>query len=494
MGRERMKVFPRWLYFLLTVLAVSATYYFSLGLSGFGPLIWIAPIPIIILAFDLSPRTTIVIAFSAFLLGCFTLFSYLAQLMPIGMVIVSLVIPAIAFALAVLTTRYAVLHFNHWSTVFVFPAVWTSYEYLLSVVSPHGTAGSLAYTQIDILPLVQIVSLTGLWGVTFILTLIPASIAVAWHLRRNKRQAVPALVIPLSLGLLILSFGWVRLAQPISGQSIRVGLAATDTTIRYFRTGKSEEALPVVQAYARRINYLAAQGAKVIVLPEKFVGVTPAYANDVYQILMEAARNNQVTVIAGLNRIGTEYSMNAAVVFSPEGQVVAEYNKIHLVPGFESRYQAGTKPAEFSFFSTIAGVAICKDMDFPGLLSQYARDGVGIVFVPAWDFGQDGQWHSRMAIMRGIEGGFAVVRSAQNGLLTVSDHLGRILAEDKSSREADVLLVSDVQPGPGHTFYSMSGDWVAWLNLLFLMLLSTKTLFQTWRTRKVLPADAAVKR
>jgi apolipoprotein N-acyltransferase len=479
-----MKVFPSWLCILLTVLAVGAIYYFSLGLNGLGPLVWIAPIPIILLAFDLTPRTAMAMAFSAFLLGRLTLFSYLAQLMPIGIVIVSLVIPAIAFALAILTTRYAVLYFKHWSTIFVFPAVWTSYEYLLSVVSPHGTAGSLAYTQIDILPLVQIVSLTGLWGVTFLLTLIPACIAVAWHLRRNKKQAVPALVIPLFLGLLSLCFGWVRLAQPISGQSIRVGLAATDTTIRYFRTANSKEALPVVQAYARRINNLAARGAKVIVLPEKFVGVTPAYADDVYRILREAARNNHVAVIAGLNRIGTEHSMNEAVVFSPEGQVVAEYNKIHLVPGFESRYQAGTKPAEFSFFTTTAGVAICKDMDFPGLLSQYARDGVGIVFVPAWDFGQDRQWHARMAMMRGIEGGFAVARSAQNGLLTVSDHLGRMLAEDKSSREADVLLVSDIQPGPGVTFYSMSGDWMAWLNLLFLMLLLTKILFQRWRTRR----------
>ena len=484
MNIERLGKFPRWSYISLTVLAVGAIYYFSLGLNGFGPLVWIAPIPILILAFGLPPLPTAVMAFSAFLLGSFTLFSYRAQLMPIGLVVLSLVIPAIAFALAVLATRWAVLQFNHWSTVAVFPALWTSYEYLVSVASPHGPAGSLAYTQTAFLPLVQIVSLTGLWGVTFILTLIPASIAVAYHLRRNKRQAAPALVIPLALGLAILFYGWVSLAQPVSGRSIRVGLATTDTTIRYFRTQKSEEALQVVQAYARRIGHLASQGAQVIVLPEKFVGVTPDYASDVYRVLGEAARNSQVTVIVGLNRIGEEHSMNVAVVFSPMGLVAAEYNKIHLLPGFESRYQAGTKPVEFSILGTTAGLAICKDMDFPGWTSRYARDGVGIVFVPAWDFGQDGRWHSRMAVMRGIEGGFAVVRSAQDGLITVSDHLGRILAEDRSSREADVLLVSNVQPGPGRTFYSTSGDWVAWLALLFSMLLSAKMLFRMWRTGK----------
>ena len=468
---------------LLTVLSVGALYFFSTGLDGFGPLVWIAPIPVLILALNLPARPTAVIAFIAYLFGSFNLFSYLVNLAPIGVVIASLVIPALAFTLAVLATRYAVLQSKHWGTLAVFPAVWTSYEYVLSVVSPHGTAGSLAYTQTNFLPLIQVASLTGIWGITFILTLVPAGVAVAWHFRRDKRHAVPALVAPLVVGLLLVGYGWARLAQPIAGQPIRVGLATTDTTIHHFQTEQPDEALPVVQAYARRIGELAAQGAGTVVLPEKFVGVTPGYRGEVLRILGEAAQQHSVTVVAGLNQIGPEENRNIAVVFSPDGQVLAEYDKAYLIPGFESGYQPGTRPVEFSILGTTAGVAICKDMDFPSWTAQYARAGAGILFVPAWDFVRDGRLHARMAVVRGIEGGFAVVRSAQEGRVTVSDSLGRVLAEATSSSAPDVLVVSAVQPGPGHTFYSVRGDWFAWLMLLFLGLMLAGGALRTVKTR-----------
>ena len=51
------------------------------------------------------------------------------------------------------------------------------------------------------------------------------------------------------------------------------------------------------------------------------------------------------------------------------------------------------------------------------------------------------------------------MRSAQEWLLTISDHQGRILAERVSSEGDDVLLAGDVPLGPGHTLYSLAGDW-----------------------------------
>ena len=74
-----------------------------------------------------------------------------------------------------------------------------------------------------------------------------------------------------------------------------------------------------------------------------------------------------------------------------------------------------------------------------------------------------------MAVLRGVEGGYAVARSAANGLLTVSDARGRILAERSSSDSADVLLFAIVPIGPGGTFYSRSGDWFAWLCVIIVL-------------------------
>jgi hypothetical protein len=49
-------------------------------------------------------------------------------------------------------------------------------------------------------------------------------------------------------------------------------------------------------------------------------------------------------------------------------------------------------------------------MDFPALSREYAADGANLMLVPAWDFNVDGWLHSRMAVLRAVENGFALAR------------------------------------------------------------------------------------
>ncbi len=110
------------------------------------------------------------------------------------------------------------------------------------------------------------------------------------------------------------------------------------------------------------------------------------------------------------------------------------------------------------------GIAICKDMDFPTLGRRYAALGVDALLVPAWDFDQDAWWHARMAILRGVESGFAVVRAARNGLLTASDRYGRIVgvATSGSAPVASLAVVTPFGSG-GATVYARLGDAFGWL-------------------------------
>jgi len=481
-----MEIIKRRALILLAVSVSGSCYFFSIGLSGCGALIWFAPFPILILSIDLLPRQTLIVSFCTSMIGSFTLYQYLAHtlLMPPGGVIILLAIPAAGFALAVAAARYVALEISPSAAIFVFPSVMTLYGYLTSILSPNGTAGNIAYTQVDFLPLMQIVSITGLFGITFLLGLVPSGFAMAWHLRKNRKAAILATGVPLALLLSFIAYGSYRLSIPVEGQTVRVGLAATDLTIRHSRATTKEEGLSVVKEYAGRVEKLAAQGVKIIVLPEKFVGVTDSYADETYKTLATAARRGEVILVAGLNLISTDVSRNVAVIFSPDGRVLGEYGKIHLVPGFETRYQSGTEPFMFLFSGIKFGVAICKDMDFPGLLSRYGRDGAGILLVPAWDFGVDAKWHARMAITRGIESGFSVVRTAQDGLLTVSDHMGRIIAQEKSSAGPEVILSAIIHTGTGGTFYSIYGDWVVRLNLLFITWIIILSFYKNLRIKK----------
>jgi apolipoprotein N-acyltransferase len=127
------------------------------------------------------------------------------------------------------------------------------------------------------------------------------------------------------------------------------------------------------------------------------------------------------------------------------------------------------------------GVQICKDMDFPQLSREYAGDGANLLLVPAWDFGQDGWLHARMAVLRCVENGFALARAARYGLLTLSDNRGRIVAEAASVPNQFVAISGKLDVAREKTFYMKTGDWFAWLCVATFVALLT-TLFRKSKT------------
>jgi apolipoprotein N-acyltransferase len=112
---------------------------------------------------------------------------------------------------------------------------------------------------------------------------------------------------------------------------------------------------------------------------------------------------------------------------------------------------------------------ICKDMDFPRLSRQYGQDGIGLLIVPAWDFVDDGWLHGRMAILRGVESGFSIARSAKLGILTATDDRGRILAERNTIGPLFASVIAMVPVRHDATIYSRFGNWFAWLCVLLLL-------------------------
>ncbi len=133
-----------------------------------------------------------------------------------------------------------------WSALLAFPATWVSFEYLLNLISPHGTAGGLSYSQLNFLPFLQLASVTGPWGMSFVLLLFSAALAIGLHLRRAApKQALRLVGAGLGVVVLVLIFGAVRLSLPVSGQRIRVGLITSDEPVNVdvADEGTADEAL-----------------------------------------------------------------------------------------------------------------------------------------------------------------------------------------------------------------------------------------------------------
>lgn len=447
----------RWPVTLAAIAASALGFALSTGLGEHGWLAWIAPAPVLALAIDGRARTAFLAPFLAALLGSLGLtraYGPLAAVLALQ--------PALVFGLAGLALHRAARRWPAAVAPFAHAACVTAVEFAIATFSPNGTALSLGYSQVDVLPVLQLVALTGLWGVVFIVSLVPAAAAVAW-----RRRAVTPLLPAVALLGAVVGYGAWRLGSVDAGTGTMVGLAAHDRGVPAIAyTTDPATARAAATGYAERIAGLAERGAQVVVLPEKFVGVVPATGSDVTAALSTAARASGVYVIAGLNRIDPRPPLNVAIVLAADGRSIGEYHKRHLVPGFESVYATGRAPLVFDAAGHRWGVAICKDLDFPPTLREYGRLDVRYLAVPAWDFVADGRMHGRMAVVRGVENGYSVARAAQQGLVTLSDGYGRIVAEGASAD--DVAVVAELPPGPGPTFYTRTGDWLGALAVVLL--------------------------
>lgn len=134
-------------------------------------------------------------------------------------------------------------------------------------------------------------------------------------------------------------------------------------------------------------------------------------------------------------------------------------------PERRDRYSSGTDYSLHTINGYAYGLAICKDMHFASLGRAYGERHAAVMLVPAWDFDYFDAWlEARTTVVRGIENGYAVVRSSREGLLTVSDAYGRILAERPSSAMPGSSLLAKVIVGdPLHTLYTRIGNLFGWL-------------------------------
>lgn len=459
---------------LLCAVLGGAMFYLSQGIDNVWWLAWLAPLPLLWLTYGEAPKWQVFAAsLAAFAAGqVYMVQTYGAPLivteaaMMLGM--------GALFAGTVLWSRRIWRALPSAAALLGFPALWTAAEYLVSLVSPHGSWGALAYSQVSFPAAIQIAALFGLYAVTFLLCLFANALALA---ARGKREAGAAGVMACALCIV---YGVAQLAAPPTG-AVKVAALADEgkAYIQAYRKGDAAAGLAVTREYADAIRAEAAKGTHVFVTPEGGVLASPDVRARTLAPLVDAARDTRSLIVAGA--LSRKPDRNIALAFGPDGQV-REYDKRHPLMPLEARFTPGKARG---LLGRGRAMAICKDMDFPRMLRGDAlaaggQRGIRLMMVPASDFMKDDWIHARMAIMRGVENGFAMVRSAFNGLETISDAQGRVIASARIDHAGLIVTAATVEPGSGTTLYVIIGDAFAWLCLV----LSASLAFAGFRTRR----------
>lgn len=163
-------------------------------------------------------------------------------------------------------------------------------------------------------------------------------------------------------------------------------------------------------------------------------------------------------------RIGEKQAANRGYVISPDGEVVAAYDKIHMFDvtlpnGQTYRESAAYAPGDAAVMADLPwarlGVTICYDLRFPHLYRSLAEQGAGVLAIPSSFTVPTGQahWHVLMRA-RAIETGAFVIAAAQGGRHAcgretyghslIVDPWGTILAEADHDEPGVILAEIDM--------------------------------------------------
>jgi|FLOH01.1.fsa_nt_gi apolipoprotein N-acyltransferase len=352
----------------------------------------------------------------------------------------------------------------HW----LFPALMVSGEWIQSSFSPLGSWGSAAYTQINNPIWLQIVSIGGIWILSYFIYFISYQIYKGIRDGFSKPQLLK-IVIPV---LLLSLFGSVKLSMAGNAEyeSLTVATVGTNSTI-----GGPDLPAPELRRNTRvkifeRMRTASKAGAKLVVWTEGSTGLLPAEEEDFQAEVARLTDSLNITsVVSYVVLLSTEpfFYENKFILIDSSGVIQSTYLKHEPVPG--EPCTKGTDPhILYNMDGTNLGGAICYDFDFPGLGREISKLGADIVAVPSSDWRGIDPIHTQMATVRAIEGGFSLIRSTRWGLSAIVDPYGRIIGQMSDFNSDEKILISSI-PKQGHkTLYTVLGDWVILLGFLLL--------------------------
>lgn len=418
---------------------------------------WFAPAPAIVATMRSPVASRRWLTLVAGVIGGISSFSYHLTVGGWLAALLILALVAVAWSSAIRLTVTFVERGQFLRAVLAVPATWAAIDTLLIHLSPHGSAGSIAYSQMDALPVVQVASLGGVPAVTFVVllagSLLGVLVAGTSIVIRRGLLATSALAVA-SIGACLL-FGAVRLHDAVSAPGVKVALIATDGVRTQPRSWDA-----FWKAYGGEIARVIGPGT-IVVLPEAIVRLPAASAEQAGRSLAVYALQRRATVVVGIVVEEAGRLTNRALIAQPNGHY-RWYLKQHLIPGVEAGITPGTSPVVLRYAATGIGVAICKDMHFPSLSRDYARSDARLMLVPAYDFDVDDWLTARMTVLRGVESGSSIARAARNGISFVSDRYGRVVAERRSNAAIGTLLIQAPADSGTVTYYAKFGDVFGW--------------------------------
>jgi apolipoprotein N-acyltransferase len=398
---------------------------------------------------------------------------------------------------AYLADRLLAPRMGGFAATLIFPLAVTALDFLGMSGNPLGSFGAQAYSQSSSLTFMQLLSVTGMWGITFLVNWFATVVNYAWERSFSWPKIWRGLAIFASVMLLVLAYGNVRLAfsHPQPGTVRMAGLTAVDfraeqevlfqtrdTDWEAFRQLAAERYDPYFDGTRRE----AQAGAKIVVWPEAALQVAAEDEAGLIARGQEVSREEGIYLAMSwfkMHREGEGRNQIKLIITDPNGEVALEHVKYGgaMIEGLEPG--DGVLRTVETPYGTLSGV-ICWDTDFPTVVSQAGRNGTDILLSPSLDIRAVDPMHAQMAQFRAIENGVSVFRQSDNALSIVTDPYGRILASVDHFTSSEWVTVAQVPTHGVSTIYSVIGDLFGWLSVLGFLVVVVWGIVRSLRLRR----------
>jgi apolipoprotein N-acyltransferase len=349
--------------------------------------------------------------------------------------------------------------------------------------SPWATFG---YSQATVTSVIQVASVTGVYGISFVLVAVNAAGAeVLRGVVCERRVARPVWAgVGLALGVLglVLGFGAlsVRSAEPYERASpvpIAIVQADLDAATRWDSEGPAR----TLTAHLQLMRTALDRGHPQIVFwPEAALTFFLEQDTPYRDALVAALHLTGVELVVGALRAGgadgaAPYA-NTVYLVAPDGRFVARYDKQYLLPFMEyfpfrvelarrrfgrvHEFTPGNPMPPLPTRAGNAGILICNEALLPQIAARRVAEGADYLVNPSndsWVSDAGFAWQQLDIVsLRAVEQRRYLVRVSDSGPSGVVDPLGRVVASTIAG-SPDVLLAS-VTPLTGRSPYGWMGD------------------------------------
>lgn len=390
---------------------------------------------------------------------------------------------------------------------FLFPVLaacgWVALEWLHQTIAFYGLGFPwfmFGYSQWNFPQALQLASLTGVYGISFALAFVGVAIGYAFSGKAGFKGGVFQVLAAGVLFGCVCAFGSWTLSRPEPKALLSMQAAVMQPNIDQYKKWSPQFEAEILATLQDMGSQLKGSGAMLAVWPES--AVPGALTEEPYFDLFD-----QISVDAGVfqavgsNILADGKQYVGAYVMSPFAQEMQEYRKVKLVPfgeyipmenlvrqvashvevlGELGSFTPGPLKQPLLQVSGIpVGLTVCYESIFPQLWLAQNRAGAKLfvnVTNDAWFFESDAPYqHLAVNVLRAVETGRPVLRSANTGVSAIIDRFGHILQSAPLNTRAILRGGVTLPINEAKNFYTQWGDWFAWLCAVFYFTLLIST-------------------